>query len=68
MQHSSAFGMMNSLEREGLVVASRRNALKASLAGLCGLSFPEVLRHRPWQVRRRPPKNGAATKRLFFYG
>jgi Protein of unknown function (DUF1501) len=37
-EHSSAFGMMNSLEREGLVVASRRNALKASLAGLCGLS------------------------------
>jgi hypothetical protein len=45
-EHSSAFGMMNSLEREGLVVASRRNALKASLAGLCGLSFPDVLRHR----------------------
>ncbi len=43
-QHPHAFGMMNPHEREGLVIASRRNMLKASLAGLCGLSLPEVLR------------------------
>ena len=45
-QHSHAFGMMNPYEREGLVIGSRRNMLKASLAGLCGLSFPDVLRHQ----------------------
>ncbi len=44
--HSHAFAALNSLEREGLVVASRRNMLKASLAGMCGLSFADVLRLR----------------------
>ena len=45
-QHSHAFGMMNAHEREGLLIASRRNVIKASLAGMCGLSFPDILRHR----------------------
>jgi hypothetical protein len=45
-QHAHAFGMMNAHEREGLLIASRRNMLKASVAGLCGLSFPELLRQR----------------------
>jgi hypothetical protein len=45
-QHSHAFGTMDPHEREGLVVSSRRSVLKASLAGLCGLSFPDLLRHR----------------------
>ncbi len=34
------------LEREGLTVLSRRNMLKASLAGLAGLSVPALLRHQ----------------------
>jgi hypothetical protein len=34
------------LEREGLTVFSRRNMLKASLAGVAGLSLPALIRHR----------------------
>src|SRR5262245_24660251 len=45
-RHSHAFASLHALEREGLVVASRRNMLKASLAGLCGLSLADVLRLR----------------------
>ena len=35
-EHSSAFGMMNSLEREGLVVASRRKCSKRAWRGCAG--------------------------------
>src|SRR5436190_1180941 len=41
-----AFANFNPLEREGLVLQSRRNMLKASLAGLAGLTLPDLLRHR----------------------
>lgn len=44
--HPHAFADLNPLEREGLVVAGRRNMLKAGLAGLAGLSLPELLRCR----------------------
>ncbi|HZZ81607.1 MAG TPA: DUF1501 domain-containing protein [Gemmataceae bacterium] len=45
MSHEShAFTSFNARQREGLVVASRRNFLKASLAGLAGLSVPQLLR------------------------
>lgn len=39
-----AFANYFGREREGLVVASRRNMLKASLAGVAGLSVGELLR------------------------
>ncbi|HAJ21478.1 MAG TPA: DUF1501 domain-containing protein, partial [Rhodospirillaceae bacterium] len=39
-----AFTAFNPLVREGLVVQSRRNMLKASLAGLAGLSVPGLLK------------------------
>jgi hypothetical protein len=39
-----AFGNYFGAEPEGLVVASRRNLLKASLAGVAGLSLSELLR------------------------
>jgi hypothetical protein len=45
-RHEHAFAGLNPLEREGLVVAGRRNMLKASLAGLAGLSLPRLLRAR----------------------
>jgi hypothetical protein len=38
--------MLHPRTREGLVVASRRNALKAGLAGLAGLGLADVLRAR----------------------
>jgi Protein of unknown function (DUF1501) len=44
--HPHAFGALNPLEREGLVVASRRNMLKAGLAGMAGLSLPDLVRRR----------------------
>jgi hypothetical protein len=44
--HPHAFTDFRPLEREGLVLASRRNMLKASLAGLAGLSLPSLLRAR----------------------
>jgi len=44
--HAHAFGSFNALVREGLVVASRRNVLKASLGGIAGLSLPRLLQAR----------------------
>lgn len=44
--HAHAFGSLNPLVREGLVACTRRNFLKAGLAGMAGLSFAELLRHR----------------------
>src|SRR5207245_3239663 len=44
--HRHAFASFNALEREGLAVVSRRNMLKAGLAGMAGLSLPSLLRNR----------------------
>ncbi len=44
--HRHAFNNLNPLTREGLVIPSRRNMLKAGMAGLAGLSLPDLLRHR----------------------
>ena len=41
-----AFGFLNPRLRDGLSVVSRRSVLKASLAGLAGLSFADLLRSR----------------------
>ncbi|MHC5543186.1 DUF1501 domain-containing protein, partial [Singulisphaera rosea] len=41
-----AFGWLNPLDREGLVVSSRRNMLKAGMAGFAGLTLPALLRKR----------------------
>ncbi len=46
ISHAHAFGSFRAREREGLVVASRRGMLKAGLAGLAGLSLPDLLRAR----------------------
>lgn len=47
VQHAEhAFTSFNALEREGLTVVSRRNMLKAGLAGMAGLSLPGLLRAR----------------------
>lgn len=45
-QHRSAFSTFNALTREGLVVASRRNMLKASMSGIAGLTLPGLLAQR----------------------
>ena len=41
-----AFAFLNPRDREGLTVCSRRSMLKASLAGLAGLTLPGLLRLR----------------------
>lgn len=55
--HGCAFESWMPLVKEGLVCGSRRNMLKASLAGLAGLSVPTLLQHRavagPASDRRR---------------
>ena len=56
--HQHAFNLLNPLEREGLVVASRRNMLKAGLAGLAGLSLPDLLRHRALASKAGKPIRG----------
>jgi uncharacterized protein (DUF1501 family) len=45
-RHHHAFSDFHPREREGLALLSRRNLLKASLAGLAGLSLPGLLRQR----------------------
>ena len=42
-QHDHAFQSFNARRREGLVCFSRRNFVKASLAGIAGLSVPRLL-------------------------
>ncbi|MSR31352.1 MAG: DUF1501 domain-containing protein [Gemmataceae bacterium] len=42
--HAHSFSFLNPLEREGLVVSSRRNFLKAGVAGIGGLTLPGLLK------------------------
>src|SRR5215467_7415824 len=53
--HAHAFTALRPLEREGLTLLSRRNMLKASLAGLAGLSVPALLRQRACAVSEGRP-------------
>jgi hypothetical protein len=52
--HHHAFTSFNPLVREGLVLRSRRNFLKASLAGMAGLSVPHLLEQRALAVEGAP--------------
>src|SRR4051794_22549903 len=45
-----AFSSLRGREREGLVVFSRRSMLKAGLAGMAGLTLPDLLRLRAESV------------------
>ena len=44
--HDHSFKFLNPLEREGLVFSNRRNFIKAGLAGMGGLTLPDLLRQR----------------------
>lgn len=44
--HRHAFGELGALDREGLMLFSRRNLLKAGFSGLAGLSLPRLLEAR----------------------
>ncbi len=54
--HSHAFMSFNPLAREGLVVASRRNMLKASMTGLAGIKFACLLAQRALATPARDAK------------
>ncbi len=44
--HDHAFASFGGTVREGLCLTSRRNMVKAGLAGIAGLSLPELMRQR----------------------
>lgn len=50
--HTNAFGFLNALDHEGLTL-SRRNVLKAGLAGIGGLTLPGLLQARDADTRVR---------------
>jgi uncharacterized protein DUF1501 len=53
-----AFSFLNGRAREGLTVFSRRSMLKASLAGLAGLTLPGLLQARGEAVKSGKPIRG----------
>jgi hypothetical protein len=57
-RHPHAFGGLRAREPEGLVLLTRRNLLKASLAGMAGLSLPGLFRARAEAVRAGSPTKG----------
>src|SRR3954447_12600155 len=56
--HQHAFADFHALDREGLMVVSRRNMLKAGLAGMAGLSVPALLRSRAEAAEAGRPVKG----------
>lgn len=52
--HAHAFARLNARRNEGLVLAGRRNFLKAGLAGAAGLTLPGLLRAR--ELGRAPKR------------
>jgi hypothetical protein len=57
--HRHAFAHLDPLGREGLIVASRRNLLKAGLAGLDVLSLPGLLCQRASAAESGRPIGGS---------
>lgn len=68
-RHHHAFASFNPLEREGLVLRTRRNFLKASLAGIAGLSVPRLLQERARAAEAgRPTPTGKSVILLWMAG
>src|SRR5213595_2669099 len=66
--HDHAFAHFNPLDREGLVVSTRRNMLKASLAGIAGLSVPNLLRQRAAAAQSGQPTSRKSVILLWMAG
>jgi hypothetical protein len=67
--HAHAFGAFNPREPEGLVVGTRRNLLKAGVAGLGGLTLPGLLRGRAAaSAAGRPVGGGKSVILLWMAG
>ena len=68
-RHQHAFTHFNPREREGLTLLSRRNLLKAGLAGIAGLTVPGLLRQRALAAEAgRPAKSGKSVILLWMAG
>jgi hypothetical protein len=65
-RHQHAFTHFNPLDREGLVVLSRRNLLKAGLAGIAGLTLPGLLRSRARAAQAGQPSRGSKSVILLW--
>ena len=69
MQHSHhAFASYQPLTPEGLVVRSRRNLMKAGVAGLAGLSVPRLLQSRAQAVEAGTPQSHKSVILLWMTG
>lgn len=69
MHHSDhAFANYYPLAKEGLVVGSRRNMLKAGFAGIAGLSLPELLRVRAAAAEAGRPMSRKSVILLWMTG
>ncbi len=67
--HQHAFGDFHPLAREGLTLITRRNMLKAGLAGFAGLSVPGLLRQRARAVSAvRPTPKAKSVILLWMTG
>src|SRR5216684_3603881 len=63
-----AFGNFYGTAREGLAVSGRRGMLKASLAGVAGLSLPDLLRSRAAAVEAGRPLRAKSVILLWMAG
>ena len=66
--HPHVFGSFHALEREGLVVSSRRNLLKAGLLGMAGLSVPDLIRVRQAAAKAGRPLGNKSVILLWMTG
>ena len=68
-QHDHAFQSFNARKREGLVLHSRRNFLKASLAGIAGLTVPHLLQsHANASATGQSPRTNKSVILLWMAG
>ncbi len=67
-QHEHAFTHFNPLVREGLTLRSRRNMLKAGLAGMAGLTVPGLLKSRAEAAQAGRSTNGKSIILLWMTG
>src|SRR5215207_6273918 len=68
--HPHAFRSFNAHRQDGLVLRSRRNFMKAGLAGIAGLSLPDLLRARDARPedKRRVPRDTKSVILLWMAG
>src|SRR5262245_39367903 len=66
--HRHAFADFNALVPEGLTLLTRRNLLKASLAGIAGLSVPALLRHHATAAEPRRKRGNRSVILLWMTG